>query len=160
MLPGVGPVIATGIAAALLLGAGGVAAGAAAGEKVEQAIEPGPAENPRDLFFYHAALRRGRAIVLALAETREEADSIWSKLSSQGGASLTTHREEWWRDLREHERAAYEGNFEDDEEDYRRGFETALEPANRGKRLGERADVSNPYRKGYERGYQYISELS
>jgi hypothetical protein len=160
MLPGVGPVVATGVIAALLLGAGGGAVGAAAGKKAEDAAGREPTHNPRDVFYYHAALRSGRAIVLALAETTEEADSIQSKLASAGAEDLDTARELWWGDLRESERAAYEGNFADDEEEYRRGFEAAMKPANRDQRLKESADVSNAYRKGYERGYQYLQDLS
>jgi hypothetical protein len=160
VLPGVGPVVATGVVAALLLGAGGAVAGAAAGEKIEQAMETDPVHNPRDLFFYHEALRRGRAVVLALAETTEEADSIRSKLASEGAERLDTIREAWWQDLRETERAEYEGNFAGDEDDYRLGFEAALEPANRNKRPADIAGAPNAYRKGYERGYEYLRKLS
>lgn len=159
LLPGVGPVVATGVVAALLLGAGGAVAGAAAGEKIEQAMEQDPAHNPQDLFFYHEALRRGRAIVLVMADTTEEADSIRRKLASEGGEALDIIREAWWRELRENERAAYEGNFAAEEDDYRLGFEAALEPANRDKRLSDAADVPNAYRKGYERGYEYLRKL-
>jgi hypothetical protein len=160
VLPGVGPVVATGVVAALLLGAGGAVAGAAAGERIEQAMETDPAHNPRDLFFYHEALRRGRAIVLALAATAEEAESIRSKLASKGAEGLDIIREAWWQDLREKERAEYEGDFGGDEDDYRRGFEAALEPANRNKQLADSTDAPNAYRKGYERGYEYLRKLS
>jgi hypothetical protein len=67
---------------------------------------------------------------------------------------------EWNPALRESERAIYDGDFDSDEKAYRRGFETALEPANRGKRLKESAEVSNAYRKGYERGYDYYRKLT
>jgi hypothetical protein len=160
MVPGVGAVVATGVVGALLLGAGGAVAGAAAGEKAEEAAERPPTDDPRDLFFYHAALRRGRAIVLALAETKEEADSLQRKLAGEGGQDLDTEREAWWSGLREGERAAYQGNFIDDEEEYRRGFEAALEPRNREKPLREDAEVSNAYRNGYERGYEYLRKVS
>ena len=156
LLPGVGPVVATGMVAALLLGAGGAVAGAAAGEKVEQAMEPDPAHNPHDLFFYHEALRRGRAIVLALAETPEEAASIRGTLANEGAAGLDIIREAWWHDLRENERGAYEGDFAGDEDDYRLGFEAALNPANRDKPLGDSPTVPTAYRKGYERGHEYL----
>jgi hypothetical protein len=156
----VGPVVVTGVVTGLLLGAGGAVAGAAGGEKVEQAMEADPAHNPRDLFFYHEALRRGRAIVLALADTAEEADSIRSKLASEGAERLDSIREAWWQELRENERAEYEGNFAGDEDDYRLGFEAALEPANRNKRLSESVNAPNAYRKGYERGYEYLRKLS
>ncbi len=160
LLPGVGPVVATGVIAALVLGAGGAVAGVAAGNKVEQAMGVDPAHDPRDVFFYHEALRRGRAIVLALAETTGEADSIRRKLTSEGGQGLDVIREAWWQDVRENERAGYEGNFAAEEDDYRLGFEDALDPRNRDKRLAESAVVSNPYRRGYERGYEYLRKLS
>jgi hypothetical protein len=49
--------------------------------------------------------------VLALAETAEEAESLRSKLASEGAQDLDMIREAWWQDLREGERAEYEGNF-------------------------------------------------
>jgi hypothetical protein len=160
LLPGVGPVVATGVVAALLLGAGGAVAGAAAGEKIEQAMETDPAHNPRDLFFYHEALRRGRAIVLALAGTAEEADSIRSKLAAEGAEGLDVIREAWWGELREKERVVYAGDFAQDEDDYRLGFEAALDPANRNKPLEDSVEASHAYRQGYERGYEYLRKLS
>lgn len=160
VLPGVGPVIATGVVAALLFGAGGAAAGAAAGEKIERAAQPDPAHDPRDIFFYHEALRRGRAVLLALAATGEEAESIRSELARHGAQSLDTTREAWWRDVREGERITYEGDFARDEEDYRRGFEAALEPSNRGRALDETAGFPDAYRRGYLRGCHYLDKLS
>jgi hypothetical protein len=159
LLPGVGPLVAIGVGA-LVLGAGGTALGVAAGKKVEEASEPEHQHDPHDVFFYHEALRRGRAIVLALAENKEEADSIRRKLASLGAQDLDAAREEWWRDIRETERAAYQGDFAADEQQYRLGFEAALSPANRGKRLDDNGNVSSAYRRGYERGYEYLSKLS
>jgi hypothetical protein len=160
VLPGVGPVVATGVVAALVLGGGGAVAGAAAGEKIEQAMETDPAHNPRDIFFYHEALRRGRAIVLALAEDVDEAATLRVKLGEAGGEGLQVIREAWWQDLRESERVGYEGDFTGDEDEYRRGFEASLEPENRAKPLGDGSEVSTAYRKGYERGYEYLRTLS
>lgn len=159
VLPGVGPLVATGVIAALVLGAGGAVAGAAAGEKVEEAMLPDPTHNPRDLFFYHEALRRGRAIFLALAETPKEADSIRATLAAEGAQGLDVVREGWWRDLRENELGAYEGDFAADEDEYRLGFETALDPANLGKPLESSAEAAKAYRKGYERGQEYLGKL-
>ncbi len=160
MLPGVGPVIATGVVATLLLGAGGAAIGAVAGDEMEQATEIHPPDP--DAFFYEEALRRGRAIVLALAETQEQADSVRTTLARSGAESLEPTREAWWRDLRESERAVYEGDFDRDEEDYRRGFEAALEPANRSRKELEEhtAAVSSAHRKGYEHGHEYYHRLA
>jgi hypothetical protein len=159
-VPGVGPVLATGVAAALLLGAGGAVAGAAAGQKLEQAAEQDPAHNPRDLFFYHEALRRGRAIVLALAASPQEAQAVRANLIAEDAASIDTIREAWWNDLRESERAAYPGDFRRDEEQYRLGFEAALEPANRNKPLDDNEPAPLAYRMGYERGFHYLGKLS
>jgi hypothetical protein len=88
VLPGVGPVIATGVIAALLLGAGGAAAGAAAGEAVEESTEIQPPV--RDAAAYEEALRRGQVVVLALAETPEQAESIRATLAKAGAQSLET----------------------------------------------------------------------
>jgi hypothetical protein len=159
LLPGVGPVIATGVVAALVLGAGGAAIGASAGGNLEDATEVQPPA--RDAFFCEEALRRGRVIVVALVETQDQAEAVRHVLSREGAESLEATREAWWGKLREGERTSYEGNFEQDEEAYRRGFEHALEPANRGKQLEESADnVSSAYRKGYERGYEYHHKLT
>lgn len=159
LLPGVGPLVAIGLSA-LVLGAGGAALGVTAGMKADQVTEPDPAHDPHDVFFYHEALRRGRAIVVALAGTGEEADLIRRKLAGAGGQALDTEREAWWRGIHESEQAVYDGNFAEDEEDYRRGFEAALQPAHRGKHLDESDGVSKAYRKGYERGYDYLRKLS
>jgi hypothetical protein len=157
VLPGVGAVIATGVAAALVLGAGAAAIGATAGEELEEATEIHPPA--RDTFFCEEALRRGRVIVLATAETAEQANSIRGRLAAEGAESLDVTRQDWWHDLREAERTAYHGDFSRDEEIYRRGFEAALEPANRGKRLPDDASVSAAYRSGYDRGKEYYDRL-
>jgi hypothetical protein len=151
-------VIATGVIAALVFGAGGAAIGASAGGDAEQASQVQPPA--RDAFFCEEALRRGRVIVVALVETPEEAEAVSRTLSREGGENLDRTREAWWGKLREGERANYEGDFERDEDAYRRGFETALEPANRGKALEQSAHVSNAYRNGYERGHEYHRQLT
>jgi hypothetical protein len=160
LLPGVGPVVATGVVAALLLGAGGAVAGAAVGDKLDRTWEVDPTHDPRDVFFYHEALRRGRAIVLALAETTEEAEMIERILAGAGGQRLEAIRETWWLEIRENERAGYMGDFAADENEYRLGFEAALNPKSRDKRLDDSVDASIAYRKGYERGYEYLRNLS
>jgi hypothetical protein len=151
-------VIASGVVAALVLGAGGAAIGASTGGNIEDATDVQPPT--RDAFFCEEALRRGRVIVVALVATQEQVEAVRHVLSREGAESLELTREAWWGKLREHERASYEGNFERDEEAYRRGFEDALEPPNRGKRLEESDDVSGAYRKGYERGYEYHHNLT
>lgn len=159
VIPGVGPVIATGIMAGLLLGAGGFAAGAAAGKKLDEMNAPDPAHDPYDRFFYHEALRRGRAIVLALADSEQEGHAIRASLAASGATNVDAMREAWWKELREQERAAYQGNFEEDENDYQRGFEAALEPTRRGQPLEEDTKESDAFRKGYERGRKYFEKI-
>ena len=63
-IPGVGPIIATGIIGAALFGAGGAIGGAAAGKALEEGMSDGL---PKDeMFVYEDALRRGRTVVIAL----------------------------------------------------------------------------------------------
>jgi hypothetical protein len=154
LVPGVGPVLVTGVIGALILGAGGVAAGASVGGKVEKAAGEDPTHNPADLFYYHEALRHGRGIVLALAETPGEAASIRNEMVSRGARGLDTFREDWWQEFRQSET-----DFARDEDDYRSGFEAAFEADNRGKPLTEGADGTDAYRKGYRRGYDYYCKF-
>ena len=114
LLPGVGPVVATGVVAALLLGAGGAAIGAAAGEELEEATEVHPPS--RDTFFCEEALRRGRVVVVAAVETAEQANSVRGSLAAEGAESLEVTRQDWWHELREAERTAYPGDFARDKE--------------------------------------------
>ena len=58
MIPGIGPVVAVGAAAAALLGAGGAVGGAAIGEFLESSLEGGLPQD--ELFVYEEALRKGR----------------------------------------------------------------------------------------------------
>ena len=60
-IPGVGPVIAAGLAAAGLLGVGGAAAGAAAGEKFENANTAGLPED--EIFFYDKAANQWTVVL-------------------------------------------------------------------------------------------------
>jgi hypothetical protein len=154
LVPGVGPVLVTGVIGALILGAGGVAAGASVGGRVEEAAGTDPAHNPTDLFYYHEALRHGRAIVLSLADSPGEAAAIRARLASGGARALDTFREDWWQQFRQSET-----DFARDEDDYRRGFETAFEADNRGKPLAEGADATDAYRQGYRRGYEYYRKF-
>src|ERR1044071_2587145 len=69
-VPGVGPIIASGIIGAALLGAGGVMGGAALGENLEEGMADGL---PKDeLYLYEDALRRGRSVVIAFTEDDDQ----------------------------------------------------------------------------------------
>ena len=58
MVPGVGPIVASGIAAATIFGAGGAIGGAAAGEALENETTHGLPED--EIYVYKDALRQGR----------------------------------------------------------------------------------------------------
>src|SRR5947209_15910917 len=71
LIPGVGPVVALGMAAAAVLGAAGAVGGAAVGAALEQDTTPGlPAD---ELFVYKDALRQGRSVLFV--QTRDEGEA-------------------------------------------------------------------------------------
>lgn len=166
LVPGVGPVLAIGIIGAALLGAGGAAAGAMAGEAMETAIAEGV---PRDeVYVYEDALRRGRSVVIAFADTEQIAENARAELARAGAESVDAAREEWWIGLRDAEREHYTsqgGDFSLDEAKYRLGFEAALHPDRRGKKGEAAAEVlqqrygaaaeSQAFQQGYDRGQHY-----
>lgn len=165
-VPGVGPVLAAGLIGAALLGAGGAAAGAAAGGAFEDNVAGGLPHD--ELFVYEDALRQGRTVIIAIAEDSDAAERARGVLAGNGAESIDAAREDWWVGLRDAEEAVYTeegGDFNVDEEHYRRGFEASLHPRARGKsydddveRLrgcyGEACDLP-AFRHGYERGRSY-----
>jgi hypothetical protein len=166
LVPGVGPVIASGLIGAVLLGAGGAAVGATLEESLVRGL-------PRDeLFLYEDALRRGRSVVVALVDDDPMADRARDALDRAGAESIDAARERWWLGLRSVERERYAGGaqtFERDEAIFRRGFEAALGGATRGQRWDEALpdlrsrhgdDVDLPaFRHGWERGRYYQEDL-
>jgi hypothetical protein len=170
IIPGVGPIAAIGFAAAAMIaGAGGAVAGAAVGDQVDDKAGPGlPVD---DLFVYEDALRQGRSVVVALVPD-ELAESVRSELRDAGAETIDAAREQWWRGLRDAERTHYlgsGGDFERDERNYRRGFESALRSDLRGGSFDgalPKLSADNPdcygeecFRRGYERGSHYYSSL-
>lgn len=170
LVPGVGPVFAVGAIGAALLGAGGAAAGAAVGDELEENMGEGL---PRDeMYLYEDALRRGRSVLIALAEDDDEQERAQTVMNEAGAESLDAAREDWWVGLRDAEELSYTaegGDFKKDEPVYRRGFESALHPKARGKTYDEATDfISSCYgdicneqsfRRGYERGGHYDKSL-
>lgn len=159
LVPGVGPVMAIGFAATALLGLGGAAIGAKAGEAIEERDTHGLPED--EIFLYEDALRRGRTVVVVFAPDSGAADRVRDALAASGAESLDAAREQWWIGLRDSEREHYRGgDFARDEPRYRRGFEAAV--SNRGRSFEEGrpqwrarydADATDPcFRAGYERG--------
>ena len=166
LIPGVGPVLAFGVAGAALLGTGGAIAGAKAGAAAEEKTTEGVPED--EIFFYEDALRQGRSVVLALAANQVEEKRARKVMRKAGAESIDAAREKWWVGLRDAEKEHYQfsGNdFEKDQEAYRAGFESAQRRQCRGKSFEEQADClkwwfpeiwdSEPFRRGYERGREY-----
>lgn len=167
MVPGLGPVIAAGAVGAALLGLGGALGGAAAGRALETKLTEGLLKD--ELPIYLDALRRGRSVVVVLAEDDREALTAREALEDAGAESLDAARDMWWIGLREAEAKEYArhgSDFASEEALYRRGFEAALgdgapetttasgrEKALRG-RHGEAASEL-AFRRGFERGCLY-----
>jgi hypothetical protein len=168
LVPGVGPVMAIGFAATALLGLGGAAIGAKAGDVLENRDTHGLPED--EMFIYEDALRKGRSLVVVLAADSDAAERARKVLHESGAETLDAAREDWWLGLRDLEREHYDavgGEFDRDEASYRRGFEAAL--ANRGRALDEGSpqargrypEVSDdrPFRAGYDRGCAHCRSL-
>ena len=166
MIPGIGPIIASGIIGALLFGAGGAAVGAT----LEESLVAGM---PRDdLFLYEDALRRGRSVVIALIDDDARGDQARRSLESAGAETIDAARERWWTGLRSAEEERYDGGaaaFARDELVFRRGFEAALAPTTRARSWEDaipdlrsrHADVLDApaFRHGWERGQDYNREF-
>ncbi|MGA9769926.1 MAG: hypothetical protein WBV94_12855 [Blastocatellia bacterium] len=162
-VPGIGPIIASGIIGAALLGTGGAIGGAKLGGELEEGMADGL---PKDeLFFYEDALRQGRSVVVALTKDEEQDSQARTIIKETGAESIDAAREDWWLGLRDVEEEDYTGDFLTDETHYRKGFESALHPETRGKSYdeasrylgqcyGELCDAE-PFRRGYERGQTY-----
>ena len=170
LVPGVGPVLAAGLVGAALLGAGGAATGVMAGGALEDSMAR---ELPHDeLFVYEDALRRGRSVVLAVADDEARGDTARGVLAQAGAESVDAARESWWVGLRDSEEADYTvdgGDFGVDEPLYRRGFEASLHKHARGRTYDEDAGrlrecygkecEEAAFRRGYERGRRYEGEM-
>jgi hypothetical protein len=170
LVPGVGPVFAAGLFAAALLGLGGAATGAAIGGTLEDSMARGLPHD--ELFVYEDALRRGRTVVIVVADDEYKAGVARNLLAQTGAESVDAARESWWVGLRDAEEAEYTvdgGDFSVDEPVYRRGFEAALHPQARGRSYDEDAGrlrecfgeecEEGAFRQGYERGRRYNSEM-
>ena len=166
LIPGVGSILGFGLLGAVILGAGGVAAGMAAGWTAETAFGYGM---PKDeLFLYEDALRQGRSVVIAWAKSDSSAHTARQVLWKSNAETLDAARERWWMGLRDVEQEHYSSDGHDfaaDEECYRSGFEAALRPELRGKSFEEAlgsirklfpVKCDEPaFQHGYERGLAY-----
>ena len=87
-----------------MLGAAGATVGATAGGKVERDSYEGLPED--EIFVYEDALRKGRSVVIALAENDGQASLVRDLLHRDGAESVDAAREQWWIGLRSDEHAA------------------------------------------------------
>ena len=166
-VPGIGPIIVAGVLGAAVLGAGGALVGAVAGNALEHGLAQGLPHD--ELFVYEDALRKGRSVLIAAVDDGATAERVRGVLTQAGAESIDAAREQWWLGVRVAEQEKYEGDFDRDEFNYRRGFEAALRPWLRGKSLDEAAqDLSQleknlisdkAFRCGYERGQGHQRSL-
>ena len=166
LIPGVGPVIAAGIAGAALLGVGGLAAGAELGSRADAADTEGiPAD---ELYFYEDALRQGHSVMIAFTNDAKEKELAETSMKEAGAESIDAARDTWWVGLRDTEREYYEAlgeNFELHQGPYRQGFEAAMRRDCPGKTVDDAADClkwsypetwdTKPFRAGFERGKHF-----
>lgn len=177
LVPGVGPITAIGLLGGALLAAAGATVGAVAGGRVENAMTDGLPED--ELFVYEDALRKGRNVVIALADDESAAVGIRELLKVEGAETVDAARDQWWIGLRDAEMEHYSSfsrNLSENEKFYRMGFESALHARTRCKEydqvMGEMtaqieeleqqypgAEVSEAYQRGYERGRDYYQQL-
>jgi hypothetical protein len=177
LVPGVGPITAFGLLGAAVLGAAGATVGAKAGNRIEQDSDRGLPED--EIFVYEDALRRGRSVVIAMAENGGQADLIRDLFKREGAESVDAAREQWWIGLRSAEANRYPSSgraFSDDERFYRMGFEAAMHARTRcmefdqvsaamdaaledvkHKYPGE--PVEEPFTRGYRRGREHYQQL-
>jgi hypothetical protein len=176
-IPGVGPVLAVGLAGAALLGLAGATVGAVGGEALDNAMTEGLPED--ELFVYEDALRRGRTVLIAFANDEAHAAPVRRLMERECAETVDAAREQWWIGLRRPEEEHYSRlgrDFKEDEKFYRLGFEAALHARTRCKEydqvlaemtsdleeLQQRypgSDLEEPFRRGYERGRAYYESL-
>lgn len=169
-VPGVGPIIAAGLLGAALFGVGGAATGMVAGRAFEDQVAEGLPHD--ELYVYEDALRKGRTVVIVVAEEDELGAAAHQAMAEAGAESLDAARESWWIGLRDAEEEEYTGpgaDFTIDETLYRRGFEASLHPQTRGRSFDEAGATlrerytdafdQEAFRRGYERGRSYQQGL-
>lgn len=96
VLPGVGPIVVAGVLAA---GMAGAAAGGVVGDDIERRLTMGLPHD--ELGVYSAALRDGRTVVIAGADSDMDAELIRETLRLAGAESVDPAREDWLVGLRD-----------------------------------------------------------
>jgi hypothetical protein len=124
------------------------------------------------MFVYEDALRKGRTVLIALADDDLQVKAAHRILEQAGAESIDAARHNWWIGLRGAEQAEYTaqgGDFLADEATYRRGFEAALHPETHGKSYDEARDYLQQhytdacgepcFRRGYARGQAHYRAI-
>jgi len=176
LLPGVGLVTGAGVLAIAILRAAGAAIGAVAGGSLEDGAEDLPEE---EIFVYEDVLRKGRSVVIVLAEDGSAAAIIRQSFLEQGAEAIDAARQAWWIGLRDAEGDHYSAsgrNFANDEKFYRLGFEAALHARTRCKEFDQvsaemaskledleqqypGAQIEEAFTRGYQRGREHFQAL-
>jgi hypothetical protein len=107
-----------------------------------------------------------------MADGSQQAEAARGALENAGAESIDRARHMWWLGVRDVEKEKYErtgGDFENDESDFRCGFEAALHADHRGQSYESCRDKlrdrypnnheSDAFRRGYERGGAYLAAL-
>jgi hypothetical protein len=177
LIPGVGPITAIGLLGAAIAGAAGATVGAAVGDEAEKSTIEGLPED--EIFVYEDALRKGRSVVVALAENDDSAKRLREIMKQERAESVDAAREQWWIGLRSAEESHYSQsgkNFADDEKFYRLGFEAALHARTRCmefdqvsgemnaaledvQRENPGVDLEEAFTRGYQRGRDHYQQL-
>jgi hypothetical protein len=177
LVPGLGPISALGLLGAAILGSAGAVVGGTIGGKAEASGTEGLPED--EIFVYEDALRKGRSVVIALAEDDKTASSIRELLKTEGAESVDAAREQWWIGLRSAEKNHYESSgrkFSEDEKFYRLGFESALHARTRCMEFDQVSaemdaaledvqrqypgeQVEEAFTRGYQRGRDHYQQL-
>jgi hypothetical protein len=162
---------------AAILGAAGATVGAVAGGKIEKASYEGLPED--EIFLYEDALRKGRSVVIALADDEPSAASARDILKQAGAESVDAAREQWWTGLRNSEESRYAKSgrsFSEDEEFFRLGFQAAMHSRTRCMEFDQVSgemnaaledvqrqypgkQVEEPFTQGYRRGREHYQQL-
>jgi hypothetical protein len=177
MIAGVGPVSALGLLGTAILTAAGGSVGAAAGQSLENRMTEGVPED--EIFVYEDALRKGRTVVIVLAEDEKTAARFRELLKTEGAESVDAARQQWWVGLRSAEQEHYSTSgrkFSADENFYRLGFEAALHARTRCMEFDQASaemeskledvqkeypgvDVAEAFTRGYRRGREYYQRI-
>jgi len=177
LVPGVGPVTALGLLGAAIVGAAGATVGATLGDEMEKSTAEGLPED--EIFVYEDALRKGRSVVIALAEDKGAAGRLREIMKREGAESVDAAREQWWIGLRSAEAGHYAESgkdFADDEKFYRLGFQAALHARTRClefdqvsgemnaaleevQRQNPGVEVEEAFTRGYQRGRDHYQQL-